>query len=132
MNATIRDFEVHLKTFLCKAIFVLRGGALLAKQRGFSLYDIEQFIREAGAEKVNEKAVVSLEKELEDTVKDLVNEASMYANYAGRKRLINLSDIELAKGHRKRTRLYIVRSSNFKKKALKKHVNARSKLVLKQ
>ena len=104
----------------------------MAKQRGFSLYDIEQFIREAGAEKVNEKAVVSLEKELEDTVKDLVNEASMYANYAGRKRLINLSDIELAKGHRKRARLYIVRSSNFKKKVLKKHVHARSKLVLKQ
>lgn len=60
--------------------------------REFSLYDIEQFLREAGAEKVNEKAVLSLEKELENTVKELLAEASVYANYAGRKR-IKRSDI---------------------------------------
>ncbi len=65
------------------------------KSRGFSLYDIEQFLREAGAKKVNEKAVVSLEKELEDTVGELLAEASLYANYAGRKRLIKRSDIVL-------------------------------------
>jgi histone H3/H4 len=63
--------------------------------REFSLYDIEQFLREAGAEKVNERAVLSLEKELEDTVKELLAEASVYANYAGRKRLIKRSDIVL-------------------------------------
>ena len=34
-------------------------------ERGFSLYDIEQFIREAGAEKVTEDAVMNLERELE-------------------------------------------------------------------
>ena len=65
-------------------------------KREFSLYDIEQFLREAGAERINEKAVISLEKEIEDTVKELVDEASMYANYAGRKSMINSSDIELA------------------------------------
>ena len=66
------------------------------KKREFSLYDVEQFLREAGAERINEKAVISLEKEIEDTVKELVDEASMYASYAGRKNLIKSSDIELA------------------------------------
>lgn len=60
------------------------------------MYDLEQFLREAGAERINEKAVRSLGRELEDTVKQLLEEASMYANYAGRKKLINLSDIDLA------------------------------------
>ena len=66
------------------------------KKREFSLYDVEQFLREAGAERINEKAVISLEKEIEDTVKELVDEASMYASYAGRKSMIDSSDIELA------------------------------------
>jgi histone H3/H4 len=66
------------------------------KKREFSLYDIEQFLREAGAERVNERAVISLEKELEDTVRELVGNASMYASYAGRKRLIKNSDVDLA------------------------------------
>ena len=65
------------------------------KKREFSLYDIEQFLREAGAERINEKAVISLEKEIEDTVKELVDEASLYAGYAGRKKLINSADVEL-------------------------------------
>jgi len=68
----------------------------LVKKRAFSLYDVEQFLREAGAERINEKAVISLEKELQDTVNELVQEASVYANYAGRKKLINISDIKLA------------------------------------
>jgi histone H3/H4 len=66
------------------------------KKREFSLYDIEQFLRDAGAERVNEKAVISLENELEDTVRVLVENASVYASYAGRKRLINNSDVNLA------------------------------------
>jgi len=66
------------------------------KKREFSLYDIEQFLRDAGAERVNEKAVVSLEKELEDTVRELVDGARMYASYAGRDKLVKSSDIELA------------------------------------
>jgi histone H3/H4 len=71
------------------------GGEVM-KKREFSLYDVEQFLREAGAERINEKAVISLEKEIEDTVKELVDEASMYADYAGRKSMIDSSDIELA------------------------------------
>lgn len=70
------------------------------KKREFSLYDIEQFLREAGAERVNEKALISLEKELEDTVRELVEDAGLYASYAGRKRLIKSSDIELARYNR--------------------------------
>jgi histone H3/H4 len=66
------------------------------KKREFSLYDIEQFLRDAGAERINEKAVVSLEKELEDTVRELVDGARMYASYAGREKLVKSSDIELA------------------------------------
>ncbi|MGI0100917.1 MAG: hypothetical protein ACREBH_04360 [Candidatus Micrarchaeaceae archaeon] len=65
-------------------------------KRALSLYDVEQFLRDAGAERINEKAVISLEKELRDTVNELIEEASVYAMYAGRMRLINLSDIELA------------------------------------
>ena len=69
---------------------------MLVKRRGFSLYDIEEYLKEAGAERVNEKAVMSLERELQDTVNELVEEASVYANYAGRKRLIKSADIVLA------------------------------------
>lgn len=71
---------------------------MLAKTRGFSLYDMEQFFKDAGASRVNEKAVVSLEQELNDTVKELVAEAQLYANYAGRKRIIRKSDIAFARG----------------------------------
>jgi len=67
----------------------------LSKNREFSLYDIEEFLKEAGAERINEKAVVSLEKELEDTVKELIDEVTVYANYAGRKKLIKKDDIKL-------------------------------------
>ncbi|MGC8651684.1 MAG: hypothetical protein ACP5UH_00310 [Candidatus Micrarchaeia archaeon] len=66
-----------------------------AKKRGFSLYDIEEYLKEAGAERVNEKALISFEKELEETVEDIVNGASVYANHAGRRSLIKCSDIEL-------------------------------------
>ena len=59
---------------------------------------MEQFLKDAGAERINEKAVVSLEKELNDTVKQLVEDAQVYANYAGRKRLIRRSDVALAGG----------------------------------
>ena len=45
---------------------------------------------------MNEKAVVSLEKELNDTVKQLVEEAQVYANYAGRRRTIKRADVALA------------------------------------
>lgn len=66
------------------------------EQKRFSLYDIEQFLRDAGAERVNEKAVQSFEEELESTVKELVDEAEVYAKYAGRERLVTNSDIDMA------------------------------------
>ena len=46
---------------------------------------------------MNEKAVVSLEQELNETVKQLVAEARLYANYAGRKKVIKMSDVSLAR-----------------------------------
>jgi histone H3/H4 len=70
------------------------------KKHSFSSYDIEEFLREAGAEKVNEKAVESLRKELEEMIGDLINDANFYAHYAGRKKLITSSDIEIAHRHR--------------------------------
>ncbi len=55
---------------------------------------MEQFLKEVGAERVSEGAITTLEKELQDTLKDLVEEAELYANYAGRK-TVNRSDVEL-------------------------------------
>jgi histone H3/H4 len=60
------------------------------------MYDVEQFFKEAGAEKIHERAIISLERELQDTVNELVYQASIYANYAGRRKLINISDVKLA------------------------------------
>ncbi len=66
-------------------------------ERKFSLYDIEQFIREAGAEKVTEDAVLDLERELEKLAESVTNKAMRYAEHAGRKRLIKRSDILLTR-----------------------------------
>lgn len=90
------------------------------KGRAFSLYDIEEFIKEAGAEKINERAVVSLEQELEDTVKELVDEAKVYANYAGRKSIITDSDIELADGAKKSGRAPVARKIRVRKRIAKR------------
>jgi len=68
-----------------------------ARKKGFSFYDIEQFLRDAGAQKINEGAVDMFENELEETVNELIDKAKIYANYAGRKRLIKESDIILIK-----------------------------------
>lgn len=69
-------------------------GDVMARH-AFSLYDIEEFLRDAGAEKVNERAVISFEEELENTLNDLLNEAEKYANYAGRRNLIKRGDVKL-------------------------------------
>ena len=66
--------------------------------KAYSLYDIEAFIREAGAERVTEDAVLDLEKELEKLTEKFANRAKIYAQHAGRKRLIKKSDVVLAKG----------------------------------
>ena len=68
------------------------------RTRAFSLYDIEEFLKEAGAEKINQRAIISLDQELESTINELVDEARAYANYAGRTTLITGSDVRLANG----------------------------------
>lgn len=65
--------------------------------REFSLYDIEQFFREAGAEKVTEDAVLNLEKELAKLADKVTGKAIRYAAHAGRKKLIKKEDILLTR-----------------------------------
>lgn len=64
-------------------------------ERKFSLYDIEQFLREAGAERVTEDAVLNLERQLEKLADKVTNRAMKYAAHAGRKKLIKREDILL-------------------------------------
>jgi histone H3/H4 len=71
-------------------------GDILANRK-FSLYDIEQFIKEAGAEKVTEDAVEALERELSRFAETVTDNAIKYANHAKRKKLIKKSDIILVK-----------------------------------
>ncbi len=107
----------------------------MGKKRVFSLYDIEQFLKDAGAEKVTEKAAISLERELQDTVNGLVSEATFYANYAGRKRVINNSDLALARNvgnvkrriAEKRGRLRRIRVSGIKRSsAMREFIDPRA------
>ncbi len=63
--------------------------------RGFSLYDVEQFIREAGAERVTEDAVLDLERELERLAEKMAHRALRYAEHAGRKKTIKKADVLL-------------------------------------
>ncbi len=67
------------------------------KDREFSLYDIEQFLREAGAERVTEDAVLNLERELAKLANKVTDRAVKYAAHAGRKKLIRKEDILLAR-----------------------------------
>ncbi|MDE1762052.1 MAG: NFYB/HAP3 family transcription factor subunit [Candidatus Micrarchaeota archaeon] len=64
-------------------------------KRGFSLYDIEQFMKEAGAEQVTEDAVVELERELERLTEKLAHRALRYSHHAGRRKLIRKADVML-------------------------------------
>ena len=68
--------------------------------RAYSLYDVEQFIREAGAERVTEDAVLNLERELEKLTEVLAHKAILYAAHAGRRKLIKRKDIMLTTGLR--------------------------------
>lgn len=70
---------------------------VIMKDRRFSLYDIEQFLREAGAEKVTEDAVLNLERELEKLADKVTNNAMRYAEHAGRRKLIRKEDILLTR-----------------------------------
>ena len=69
----------------------------MVEKRVFSLYEIEQFIREAGAEKVTEDAVRDLEKEIERLANSITKKAIRYAGHAGRTKLIRTSDVLLTK-----------------------------------
>ncbi len=61
--------------------------------RGISLYDVEQFFRDAGAERINENAVKKLKTALEETAREILESALVYANYAGRRSLVKKEDI---------------------------------------
>lgn len=63
--------------------------------RGISLYDVEQFFREAGAERINENAVKKLKIDLEEEAREILDSALVYANYAGRRSLVKKEDILL-------------------------------------
>lgn len=61
----------------------------------FSLLDMDYFLRQAGAERVEEEASRKLSEILEDAGKDLMHRARQLAYYAGRKK-ITKEDIRLA------------------------------------
>jgi len=65
--------------------------------RAFSLYDMEEFFKEAGAERVTEDAVLNLERELEKLTQSVANKALRYAAHAGRRKLINKNDVMLTR-----------------------------------
>ncbi len=60
-------------------------------------------MRDAGAQKITEEAVVDLEREISKLAEKLTDEAVGYARHAGRSKLIKKSDILLLRaGQRKR------------------------------
>ncbi len=88
------------------------------RERRFSLYDIEQFLREAGAERVTEEAVLDLERELEKLAEKVAANALRYAKHAGRKKLIRRSDILLtASADAYNTPMNLSRNASITKKA---------------
>ena len=67
--------------------------------KAYSLYDIEDFLKEAGAERVTEDAVLNLERELENLTEIVANKAIKYAAHAGRRKMINKNDVLLTDNH---------------------------------
>lgn len=65
------------------------------KRGVFSLFDMDDLIRGAGAQRVSECASVKLCEILEDQGKQLLFEARIIARHAGR-RDINANDVRLA------------------------------------
>ncbi len=63
----------------------------------FSLYDADKLLRQAGAERVDEKASKKLCELLEDSGKEIMLKARVYARHAGRKE-ITKNDVFLAAG----------------------------------
>lgn len=65
--------------------------------KSYSLFDMDKVIRQAGAERVSEDASMKLRQILEDSGKELLHRAKVYAQHAGR-REITRDDIYLAAG----------------------------------
>ena len=63
--------------------------------RAFSLLDIDQFLRNAGADRVGEDASIKLCQLLEDSADEIVSKAKILARHAGRND-ITREDIVLA------------------------------------
>ena len=61
----------------------------------FPLLDIDKIIRDAGAERVDERASQRLNQILEDNAKELLLKAQVFAKHAGRKS-VTRKDILLA------------------------------------
>jgi len=106
------------------------------KKRGFSLYEIEEYLKGAGAEKINEDAVFTFEKEIEKMTDELMGFASMFANYAGRKSLIKGSDIAFAIGNiNSKSIIYLPETSHkirkVHKRKLAKHRISKVKIQIK-
>lgn len=71
-------------------------------RKNFSLYEMDEILRKAGAERIDEKASKKLRDILEDSGCELVAKAKIYAKHAGRN-FVNGEDIRLAATH---NRLY--------------------------
>jgi histone H3/H4 len=85
--------EYEFKGFPFNSIVFFPWGNTVIK-KSFSLYEMEQFIREAGAEKVTEDAVLRLEVEIEKLAEQMTERSRMYAQHAGRK-TIKADDVRL-------------------------------------
>ena len=66
----------------------------------FSLYEMDELLREAGADRVSEDASKKLAELLEDNAKQILLKAKVYAKHAGR-RHVTKKDIQLAFKHLK-------------------------------
>jgi histone H3/H4 len=62
----------------------------------FSLYELDLFLREAGAERVTEEAVLALDRELSKLAETIAESSIKYANHAGRSKLIRKEDVLLS------------------------------------
>lgn len=61
----------------------------------YSLFEVDELIRGAGAQRVDERASRKLNECLEDSAKEILRRARIYAKHAKRSR-INGRDIKLA------------------------------------
>lgn len=77
---------------------IKKCGGSLGLVTSLSLFDMDDFIRGAGAERVDEKASKKLASILEDTAKDIMFKAKILARHANRD-FVTREDILLAAGY---------------------------------